>query len=90
MPVDSVSSTNLLVDCDWLEEHLDDAKVRIIDASVDIVPRPPGPSDYGSRRDQYLKSHIPGAAYVHMVDDLSDPHGSFAFALPDLERVTSR
>lgn len=81
---------NLLVDMDWLEQHLHDSSLRIIDASVDIVPRPPGPSDYVSRYSQYLESHIPGATYLHMVDDLSDPHGTFPFALPAVETIWQR
>ncbi len=74
--------SSLLVDAPWLEAHLDDPQVSIIDASVDIVPRPPGPSDYVSRHAQFERAHIPGAHYLHMVDDLSDPAGDFAFTQP--------
>lgn len=83
----SDSREHLLVQPDWLQARLDDASVKVVDASVDILPRPPGPSDYLSRHAQYLQAHIPGAAYLHMVDDLSDPDGAFAFALPRPERV---
>jgi thiosulfate/3-mercaptopyruvate sulfurtransferase len=78
---------SLLVDAAWLQNHLGDSSVHIIDTRVDIVPRPPGPSDYVSRYDDYIDAHIPGAAYLHMVDDLSDPKGTFPFALPSNEAV---
>ncbi|PHQ69427.1 MAG: hypothetical protein COB93_08080 [Sneathiella sp.] len=80
----------LLVEPDWLQARLDDSTVRIIDTSVDIIPQPPGPSDYVSRQRQYLESHIPGAAYLHMIDDLSDSGGPFPFALPAPETVWQR
>jgi thiosulfate/3-mercaptopyruvate sulfurtransferase len=79
---------SLLVDANWLQKHLGDSSVHVIDTRVDIVPRPPGPSDYVSRYNDYIDCHIPGAAYLHMVDDLSDPNGSFPFALPSYESVS--
>jgi 3-mercaptopyruvate sulfurtransferase SseA len=72
---------SLLVGANWLQNHLSDSSVHIIDTRVDIVPRPPGPSDYVSRHNDFLKGHIPGAAYLHRVDDLSDPNSAFPFAL---------
>ena len=85
-----MATTDLLVTPDWLRARLGDPSVRIVDASVDIVPRPPGPSDYLSRREQYLDAHIPGADYLHMVDDLSDPAGTAPFTLLPPERVWER
>ena len=84
------SNPGLLVSADWLQAHLDDPRVHVVDTSVDIVPRPPGPSDYRSRHPDYLEAHIPGAAYLHMVEDLSDPEGPFPFALPTMEQVSAR
>jgi len=77
-----LGKSNLLVEPAWLQERIGDPSVRIIDTSVDIIARPPGPSEYKSRYSHYLEKHIPGAAYLHMVDDLSDPAGAFPFALP--------
>jgi len=82
--------SDILVEPDWLEAHLDDPAVRILDTRVTIVPQPPGPSDYVSLQPEYLESHIPGAAYLHMVDDLSDPDGAFPFALPSPEVIWRR
>ncbi|MEH6525228.1 MAG: sulfurtransferase [Sneathiella sp.] len=81
---------SILVEPDWLEAHMGDPTVRIIDTRVTIVPQPPGPSDYVSLYPEYLMSHIPGAAYLHMVEDLSDPEGPFPFALPNPEVIWRR
>lgn len=81
---------NLLIEPEWLEAHIADPSVRVIDTSVNIVPHPPGPSEYVSLYEQYLEKHIPGAGYLHMVDDLSDPDGVFPFALPPVEMVWQR
>ena len=82
--------SDILVEPDWLEAHLEDPTVRVIDTRVNIVPQPPGPSDYVSLYPEYLEGHIPGAAYLHMIDDLSDPDGPFPFALPEPEKVWQR
>ena len=63
----------------WLEDHLADPQLTIIDVRAGFRPQPPGPSDFFSMRTDYDKAHIPGAHYLHMVDDLSDPAGSFPF-----------
>jgi thiosulfate/3-mercaptopyruvate sulfurtransferase len=57
-----------LVTTDWLAAHLDDPKVKIIDASFKmpgILPLP---------KDDYLAAHIPGAVFFD-VDAVSD-HGN--------------
>jgi thiosulfate/3-mercaptopyruvate sulfurtransferase len=82
--------SELLVEPDWLQAHLDDPTIRVMDTSVNIVPQPPGPSDYVSLYPDYLKAHIPGALYLHMIEDLSDPDGPFPFALPDPANVWQR
>ena len=67
------------VSADWLQEHMDDPDIAILDVRAGFRPQPPGPSDFFSMRVQYDEAHIPGAHYLHMVEDLSDPDGSFPF-----------
>ena len=57
----------LLVETEWLGEHLTDRDVRVVDLrwSADRTGR--------SGREAYLKEHIPGAVYVDWANDLSDP-----------------
>lgn len=57
-----------LVSTDWLAAHLDDPKVKIVDASFKMPGVLPLP------KDDYLKAHIPGAVFFD-VDAVSD-HGN--------------
>src|SRR5947208_13372952 len=55
-----------LVSTDWLAAHIDDPKVRIIDASYKMPGVLPLPSD------DYLRAHIPGAVFFN-VNTIADP-----------------
>ena len=77
----------IFVQADWLEEHLGDPGVAILDVRTGFRPRPPGPSDFFSMRSKYEAGHLEGAHYLHMVDDLSDPQGSFPFTALDPNQV---
>ena len=58
-----------LVMTDWLAAHLDDPKVRVVDASYKMPGVLPLPAD------DYLAAHIPGAVFfdVNAIADPSDP-----------------
>jgi thiosulfate/3-mercaptopyruvate sulfurtransferase len=75
-----------LVDAETLMARLDDAELRLFDASVRLV-RPPGGGPYAvqSGRDGYLLEHIPGAAFADIPGELSDPDARFPFTLPPAE-----
>jgi thiosulfate/3-mercaptopyruvate sulfurtransferase len=55
-----------LISTDWLAAHIDDPKVRIIDASYKMPGVLPLPSD------DYLRAHIPGAVFFN-VNTIADP-----------------
>ena len=62
-----------LVETDWLAEHLDDPDLRIIDCTQYL----PGYGDNVaittvSGRENYEQGHIPGAAYVDLLGELTD------------------
>src|SRR5665213_601360 len=63
------STDDPLVTTDWLAAHIDDPKVRIIDASFKLPGVLPLPLD------DYLAGHIPGATYfdVDAIADRNDP-----------------
>jgi len=68
-----------LVSTDWLAAHLDDPKVRIIDASFKmpgILPLP---------KDDYLAGHIPGAVFFD-VDAVSDHGNPLPHMFPSAEQ----
>jgi thiosulfate/3-mercaptopyruvate sulfurtransferase len=62
-----------LVETDWLAEHLADPDLRIVDCTQ-YLPR--YTDDVAittvSGRDHYAQGHIPGAAYVDLLGELSD------------------
>jgi thiosulfate/3-mercaptopyruvate sulfurtransferase len=53
------ATPNVLVDSDWLVEHLEDPKVRIIESNEDVT--------------LYDTGHIPGALQINWHTELNDP-----------------
>lgn len=64
--------------------------VRIFDVSVRLVPAPPGPYRIESGRDAYRDAHIPGAAFLDLAGDLSDPASPLPFTMPPAETLAAR
>jgi len=55
-----------LLSAQELRQHLDDPKLAVVDCRFNL-------NDVGAGRRAYLESHIPGAMYAHLDDDLSGP-----------------
>ncbi len=55
---------NPLVSTDWLQEHLSDTKLRVVDIRGHVLPASEPPPHYFNHRSDYDKSHIPGAVFV--------------------------
>jgi len=53
-----------LASTEWLADHLDDPAVRVLAAADPRVP---------THKDSYIAGHIPGAVYVNVIGELSDP-----------------
>jgi thiosulfate/3-mercaptopyruvate sulfurtransferase len=85
----SFQNSNYLVETDWLQEHLHDPDLRILDCTVylpnyfeessgrkvEIVPG----------REDYERGHIPGSAYVDLVSELTDLNNKrFMFPMPSV------
>jgi len=83
----NANDSGLLVDTGWLQAHLDDPDVRILDCTTYMTPQPVGPSRIESGRPDWMKAHIPGAQHVDMVEDLSDPMGRFPYTLPSESQI---
>jgi thiosulfate/3-mercaptopyruvate sulfurtransferase len=76
--------SNLLVSTEWLERHLDDPTVRVLDPSTLLLPRPDfSMYDVVPARDDFEKGHIPGAVFVDLQNELSAPDPHLRFMLPD-------
>jgi thiosulfate/3-mercaptopyruvate sulfurtransferase len=65
-----------LVETEWLETHLDDPKIRIVDmrGKVQSSTQPDGSQNaaYFGCREAYAEGHIPGAVYLDWTSDLID------------------
>lgn len=82
----------LLVEPQWLAEHLNDPDLRILDCTTYMVPQPIGASKIVSGRPDYDAGHLPGAQHVDMVEHLSAASAPFPYTLPsaqEIERVLS-
>ena len=72
-----------LVDTDWLAGHLDDPGVRVLECTVYLVPADvPGGYRVESGRAKWAESHIPGAGFADLPEDLSDRGASLRFMMP--------
>jgi thiosulfate/3-mercaptopyruvate sulfurtransferase len=79
----AISDPNLLVSTDWLAQRLNAPDIRILDGSTYL----PGAGKDG--RNEYLKSHIPGARFFD-IDDIADSHSPLPHMLPPVEKFVSR
>jgi len=70
------SADDPLVSTDWLAAHIDDPKVKVIDASFKLPGVLPLPVD------DYLAAHIPGAVFFD-VDAISDHNNPRPHMYPD-------
>src|SRR4030095_12406503 len=75
-----------LITTDWLNAHLADPKIRVVDCRW-VLGKP------GEGRRQYEAGHIPGAAHLDVETDLSGKNGPGRHPLPasnDFEATMSR
>ncbi|AEH08433.1 MULTISPECIES: sulfurtransferase [Protofrankia] len=79
-----------LIDAAALAARLGDPALRVFDATAHIS-RPPGVKglQVASGRPDYERAHIPGAAFVDLAGELSDPDAELPFTLPDAERFAA-
>jgi len=62
-----------LVTTEWLQQHLEDADLRVVDIRGKVLPASEPPPHYYSHRDDYLQSHIPGAVFINWTTDIVEP-----------------
>lgn len=72
-----------LVSTDWLERHLKDPDLRVIDASWYL------PAMARDARAEYDQAHIPGARFVD-IDEISDARSDLPHMAPPVEKFMSR
>ena len=72
----------LLVSGEWLENHLGDPDLRILDATVQINPE----VGIESGRGDWERGHIPGSMFADLLVELSEPDPLVGFRFPSVER----
>jgi len=81
-----------LVETDWLEQNLENDKLRIIDCTVNVVPNPDSnlrkkiPFVYQSGFGNFEKAHIPHAGYIDVANELSDESSNTPLMKPTEEQ----
>ena len=81
-----------LVDTDWLAEHLANAHLRVFDCTTRLEPAPPdstAPYEIVSGRAEYDAAHVPGAGFLDIQGELSDPESPLPFAAPSAEHFAA-
>src|SRR3954463_3184166 len=72
-----------LVDVDWLSAELGEPSLRVVDCRWKL-------GEPGAGRSAYVAGHIPGAAFLDLDTDLSDPPGERGrHPLPDPARFAA-
>ena len=64
-----------LVSTEWLDEHLNDPQIRIVDSSFKL------PGITPTAREDYDRGHIPGAVFFD-IDDIAEPGTSLPHMIP--------
>ena len=61
-----------IVTTQWLNDHLTDPRVRIVDIRGLILPPDQPKPHYFPKRQEYLQAHLPGAVFVDWTVDIVD------------------
>jgi thiosulfate/3-mercaptopyruvate sulfurtransferase len=78
----SFQKPQYLVETSWLEEHLSDAELRVLDCTVFLRPVEGGGVRPESGRAQWDEAHIPGAGFADLIGDLSDRNSHLPIMMP--------
>ena len=78
-----------LVSAAWLQEHLDDPDLVVIDATVLVEMDASGNFRSLNGRANYDAGHIPSAVFADLLGDLSDVDSPLDFAVPPPEQFAA-
>ena len=81
-----IKNPKFLVETDWLDTHLNDTNIRVLDCTAFNRQDGSGGIRAESGRDSWEKEHIPGSGHADLVNDLSDKDAPFRYMLPPVEQ----
>ncbi len=84
-PAEADAVMDTLVTTEWLDRHLGDPDLVVLDCTVRIEPDPDGGFRAVSGRAAYEAGHIPTAGFADLMNDLSDRDSPYRMALPTPE-----
>lgn len=85
----NTAGVDTLVTAEWLQEHLQDPGLVILDATVQVDFSDTGEILISSGRDGFDQGHIPTAQFADLTDDLVDTSSQYPYALPAPEKFAS-
>lgn len=77
---------SILVETAWLQHHLDEADLRVVDCNVRITPKPEGGYAIEKGLADWQAAHIPNSCFIDLVDELAAPHPRLRFMMPPPEQ----
>lgn len=78
-----------LVTVDWLEQHLGDPDLVVLDCTVTVRFDEGGNFQIINGRGNYDEGHIPNAGFADLLGDLSDADSQLMFAVPSPEQFAA-
>ncbi len=82
----SYVNPHALAEADWLENHLNDTDLCLLDCRVNLIPEDSGGFRMESGRLAWEEGHIPGSHFVDFTTDLSDPHSLLPLMMPPADQ----
>lgn len=79
------SSMDSLVTAEWLQAHLDDPDLVVLDCSVTVEIDDDGGFRTVNGRPAYKEGHIPTAGFADLMGELSDADSPYGYAVPTPE-----
>ena len=88
-PHSAAAPMDSLVSAAWLEQHLDDPDLVVLDCTVLVEPDGSGGFRSVNGRSNYESGHIPTAGFADLLGGLSDGGSPFDFAMPSPEQFAA-
>ena len=78
-----------LVTSKWLEQHLSEEKLRVLDVTAKFAADEKGNFEMSCGREDYEKAHIPGAQFADLLAELSEPNAPLLCTFPSAEQFSA-